>query len=167
METTSAPTKVYDAPWGAALRWTSFALVALTALMFLGLAWVRGAMGQSIAAWLLPLMVVGTVPFMIRSYAITGDELLIRRLLWTTRLPLTGLKSAELMPRVMSTSLRTFGNGGGFSFTGWFWNKPLGHYRAFVTDLNRTVVLRFEKRTVVVSPAEPEDFVRQLAPQPS
>jgi hypothetical protein len=104
---------------------------------------------------------------MIRSYAITGDEILIRRLFWTTRVPLAGLKSAEHMPRVMSTSLRTFGNGGGFSFTGWFWNKPLGHYRAFVTDLNRTVVLRFEKRTVVVSPAEPQDFVRQLDLQPS
>jgi hypothetical protein len=82
-------------------------------------------------------------------------------------LPLAGLKSAEVMPRAMSGSLRICGNGGAFSFTGWFRNKPLGYYRAFVTDLNRTVVLRFEKRTVVVSPAEPEEFVRKLTPQPS
>ena len=104
---------------------------------------------------------------MVRGYTITRDELLIRRLFWTTRLPLAGLKSAEIVPQAMSRSLRTCGNGGGFSFTGWYWSKTLGSYRAFVTDLNRTVVLRFEKRTVVVSPAEPEDFVRQLAGQPS
>jgi hypothetical protein len=161
------PSKVHAAPWGAALRWSSLGLVALTALVSFGLAWLPGALKQSIAAWLLPLLLLGCLPFVVRSYEITGDELLICRLFWTTRLPLAGLRSAEAMPRAMSCSLRTCGNGGGFSFTGWYWNKPLGHYRAFVTDLNRTVVLRFEKRTVVVSPAEPEDFVRQLAPQPS
>jgi hypothetical protein len=62
----------------------------------------------------------------------------------------------------MTKSLRTCGNGGAFSFTGWYWSKSLGFYRAFVTDLNRTVVLRFEKKTVVVSPGEPEDFAEAL-----
>ena len=63
----------------------------------------------------------------------------------------------------MRRSLRTFGNGGGFSFSGFYYNKRLGSYRAFVTDLHRTVVLRYAKRRVVVSPAAPEDFVRDLA----
>jgi Bacterial PH domain len=67
-----------------------------------------------------------------------------------------------VVPKAMNKSLRTCGNGGGFSFTGWYWSKSLGFYRAFVTDLNRTVVLRFENRTVVVSPGEPEDFVGEL-----
>jgi len=158
--------QIYVAPWGKALRWSSFALVAFTVLMFFFYAW-SGSIGLAIGSWILPCVLLGALPFMIRSYVIAGDELLIQRLFWTTRLPLAGLKSAEVEPRVMSNSLRTFGNGGAFSFTGWFWKKPLGHYRAFVTDLNRTVVLRFEKRTVVVSPAEPEDFVRKLVPQPS
>jgi len=166
MEATSPPSQVYDAPWGKALRWSSFALVAFTALMFFFYA-RTGMIGLAIGSWILPVILLGTLPFMIRGYAIAGDALLIQRLFWTTRLPLAGLKSAEVEPRAMSNSLRTFGNGGAFSFTGWFWKKPLGHYRAFVTDLNRTVVLRFEKRTVVVSPAEPEDFVLKLAPQPS
>lgn len=166
MDSGWAPAKVHDAPWGKTLRWSSFALVAFTVVMFIFYKW-SGLIGSTVGSWVLPFILLGTLPFIIRSYAIAGDELLIRRLFWTTRLPLAGLKSAEVEPRVMSNSLRTFGNGGAFSFTGWFWKKPLGHYRAFVTDLNRTVVLRFEKRTVVVSPAEPEEFVRQLAPQPS
>jgi hypothetical protein len=166
MEPPSPPSKVFAAPWGSALRWSSFGLVALAAVILWGLVHF-GALAQSVAPWVLPLFLLGCLPFIVRSYEITGAELLIRRLLWTPRLPLAGLKSAEAVPRAMSGSLRICGNGGGFSFTGWFRNQPLGYYRAFVTDLNRTVVLRFEKRTVVVSPAEPADFVRQLATQPS
>ncbi len=63
----------------------------------------------------------------------------------------------------MRTCLRTCGNGGMFSFTGWYWSRPLGHFRAFVTDLNRTVVLRFADRTLVVSPEHPEEFVREIS----
>jgi hypothetical protein len=114
------------------------------------------------AQWLLPLILLGCLPFMVMGYEITEDAIFIRRPLWKTRLDRVGLKSAESVPNVMTKSLRTCGNGGGFSFTGWYWNKPLGFYRAFVTDLNRTVVLRFERRTVVVSPDDPENFVNAL-----
>lgn len=62
----------------------------------------------------------------------------------------------------MRGSLRICGNGGIFSFSGWFWNKRLGAYRALVTDGAKTVVLRFDKRKWVVSPDAPEEFVREL-----
>jgi hypothetical protein len=101
--------------------------------------------------------------FIVRSYAIEPNVLAIRRLLWTTRLPLAGLQSAEVSPNVMRGSLRLFGNGGMFSITGLFRNRALGNYRAFVTDLTRTVVLRFPKRTVVVSPENPERFVADIS----
>ena len=145
-------------------------MVALTIVIGAGMAWLpKGAPAWSVwlAAGSMPLVLLCCLPFVVRSYTITRDALLIRRLLWTTCLPLARLKSAEAVPRAMRGSLRTCGNGGGFSFTGWYWNKSLGHYRAFVTDINRTVVLRFEKRTIVISPAEPEEFVRQLTTQPS
>jgi hypothetical protein len=60
-------------------------------------------------------------------------------------------------------SLRTFGNGGAFSFTGFYYNKRLRSYRAYVTDPRRSVVLRYTNRRVVLSPAAPEDFVQDLA----
>ena len=56
------------------------------------------------------------------------------------------------------------GYGGLFAFTGWFRNKKLGAYRAFVTDLNRCIVIRLPKRTVVVSPNSPERFIEALKP---
>ena len=158
--------KIYQAPWGKLLKWSSVALVILAIVMCgsmsLLYAKIPGWAGF-LACWTLPLIVLACLPFMIRSYAITEDEILIRRLFWTTRLSRAGLKSAEAIPKAMSRSLRTCGNGGVLSFTGWYWSKPLGSYRAFVTDLNRTVVLRFEKRTVVVSPSEPEEFVKELS----
>ena len=112
---------------------------------------------------LLIMMLPGAALFIVRCYAIEPNVLAIRRLLWTTRLPLAGLQSAEVSPDVMRGSLRLFGNGGMFSITGLFRNRALGNYRAFVTDLKRTVVLRFPKRTVVVSPENPERFVTEIS----
>ena len=66
----------------------------------------------------------------------------------------SGLESAEVEPDAMRGSLRTFGNGGAFSFTGFYYNKRLGSYRAYVTDPRRTVVLRYANRRVVLSPAD-------------
>jgi len=56
-------------------------------------------------------------------------------------------------------SLRLFGNGGIFSFTGLFWKRGLGLYRAFATDPGRAVILKFRKRTVVITPADPLRFI--------
>ena len=159
--------KTYQAPWGRALMFVSGLLAVLSIASAVGLPLLLAEVDQGVARWapwLLPAIVLGCLPFMIRGYVITDDAILIRRLFWTTRLVRAGLKSAESVPKAMSKCLRTCGNGGGFSFTGWYWSKSLGFFRAYVTDLNRTVVLRFEKRTVVVSPDDPEDFVSELHP---
>jgi hypothetical protein len=150
----------YKAPWGKTLCWMSaFSVVVVLAVsvpIFLKIK-------REPAGWLVALLLPVATLFIVRSYAIEPNVLAIRRLLWTTRLPLAGLQSAEVSPNVMRGSLRLFGNGGMFSFTGLFRNRALGNYRAFVTDLTRTVVLRFPKRTVVVSPENPERFVADIS----
>jgi hypothetical protein len=118
---------------------------------------------RPISVWialLMLLMPLGAAFFTVRSYAFDGPVLVIERLLWTTRVPLQGLLSATAEERGMSGSIRTCGNGGMFSFTGWYWSRRLGAYRAYVTDLRRPVVLRMADRTVVVSPDRPEEFAR-------
>jgi hypothetical protein len=131
-------------------------------------AWWQGSAQQqsSPLRWLalLPLVLLfGTALFTIRGYSISSDSILVQRLLWSTVLPRTGLESAQVEPDAMRGSLRTFGNGGAFSFTGFYYNKRLGSYRAYVTDPRRAVVLRYANRRVVLSPAAPEDFVHDLA----
>ena len=157
--------KQYAAPWSTLLVVVS----ALSTIACLGAAAGAAWTGQGVHRWLalVPLVgVLGAALYCICGYAVTRDELLVRRLLWTTRLPLDGLLSVEFVPNAMRSSVRTFGNGGFFSFSGRYRNSALGSYRAFVTDGSRTVVLRFVARTVVISPAVPEAFVRDIAANP-
>ena len=69
------------------------------------------------------------------------------------------LISIEPDPNAMKGSIRTFGNGGFFSFSGRFRNSQLGSYRAFATDPKRAVVIKTEKRTFVITPQDPDDFI--------
>jgi hypothetical protein len=101
--------------------------------------------------------------FTVRGYEVGTEEVGVRRLLWTTRLSLAGLREAWADPSALARSLRLFGNGGLFSFTGLFWNRRLGRYRAFATDPRRAVVMRFGARSVVVTPDDPDAFVAELA----
>jgi hypothetical protein len=153
--------KNYKAPWSISLVLVS----SLTTILCISVAVVLIWRGHGMRRWvaLLPLAIVfGGALSTIRGYTVTPGAILVQRLLWTTRLPLADLQSAEFKPDVMRWSIRTFGNGGLFSFTGFFRNKALGAYRALVTDPHRTVVLRFATRTVVVSPSAPEEFVHDI-----
>lgn len=115
---------------------------------------------------LLPAVLLGICAlFTVRGYVITADALLVRRLLWCTRLPWGAkapLQSVQPVPDAMRGSIRLWGNGGLYSFSGLFRSKALGSYRAFVTDQHNTVVLRFAGRTFVVSPASPQDFASDV-----
>ena len=158
--------KHYEARWSTSL----IVISVLTTVACLGVtvgAWFNvtgnhppGALGCIV---FLPLVILfGAALFTIRGYGISSDSILVHRLLWTTALPRVGLESAQVEPDAMRGSFRTFGNGGAFSFTGFYYNKRLGSYRAYVTNPRRAVVLRYANRRVVLSPATPEDFVQDL-----
>lgn len=152
--------KHYEAPWSTSLQVVTWVLTVLLLGCGVGMVFLGGLISW---AGMLPLAIVlGAVPFTIRRYSITSDAILVHRLFWKTRLPLFDLESAIYDPTAMRGSVRPFGNGGLFSITGFFWNKALGAYRAFVTDPRQTVVLRYPGRTVVVSPSLPEQFVHDV-----
>jgi hypothetical protein len=153
--------KTFEALWGTALVVTSLLATLICFVVAILMLW-RGPGWINWIAVVLLATICGGALFTIRRFTVTPDAILVHRLFWKTRLPLGGLQSAEFAPGAMRWSLRMFGNGGLFSFSGFFRNKTLGVYRAFVTDLRRTVVLRFPTRTVVVPPSAPEDFVRDL-----
>ena len=158
--------KHYKAPWSTML----IVMSALVTVLCVGIsaagwwaAFTKHQHGWIRCLALLPLVVVlATVPFAIRGYTITPSSILVHRLFWDTELPRIGLESASAEPDAMRGSLRTFGNGGAFSFSGCYWSKRLGSYRAVVTDPRRTVVLRYARRRVVLSPELPGSFVGDL-----
>ncbi len=158
--------KTYKATWSTLL----IVMSVLATVLCIGIAFavcflpgpVSGGWPGTVLRWLPVVLLPGAALFVVRGYTITPDAILVHRLFWDTRLPREGLLSAGFEPGAMRRSIRTCGNGGLFSFTGWYWSKSLKAYRAFVTDQNRTVVLRYERQTFVVSPDDPGDFVRVL-----
>ncbi|XHR30017.1 MAG: PH domain-containing protein [Chthoniobacteraceae bacterium] len=151
----------FRAPWSLSLLIVS----AIGTAVLLVVAWcVPPPVGGGLY-WLklVPLAIlVGALAFVVRGFEITPGAILVRRFFWTTRIPRAGLIGASVEPQAMKGSLRICGNSGLYAFNGFFWSKPLGRFRAYVTDQEKTVVLRFEKRVVVLSPDNPEEFVRSL-----
>ncbi len=152
----------YPASWSKLLIVTSVLAVLACALAIAAVLVFVPGWGRLFA---LPVIaaVLGGVPFMVRGYALDGSTLWVQRPFWNTRVPLDDLREVRLEPKLLWRSIRIFGNGGLFSFTGLFRNRELGTYRAFVTDWRNGVALRFSTaRTVVISPAPAADFVAAL-----
>lgn len=153
--------KDYQAPWSRLLLLTTF----LATVISLAASVIVAVTGHGNMRWFAVVPVVlccWAACFAIRGYALTSDTLLIRRLFWSTRISIAGIDSVKFVPNAMKGSIRLFGNGGMFSFSGLYRNRELGSYRAFVTDFSSTVVLRFNGKTVLISPANPEAFVREF-----
>lgn len=150
--------KHYKAPWGPWLIGLSLLMTALC----LGIGLFSWLKGSSWLGFALVTLTAGCALFTIRGYTITPDALLVHRLLWATRVPLTGLQSAEHVPGGPSLVGIRIGNGGFFSFSGWSYVPGGGFYRVFLTDFNRKVLLRFHDRKVLVSPSKPQEFIRDL-----
>jgi len=119
------------------------------------------AFGISVALVPLVLLIVSLF-FVVRGYSVDSTQLAVRRLIKSTRVSLVGLTRVWVAPGVCKGSVRVFGNGGLFSFSGWFYSKPLGRYRMFATDVRNAVVLQLPDKVIVVSPSAPEEFVEHL-----
>ena len=110
--------KTFKAPWPVSLHvisWVATILVVVVTTIagrslrhyeFIGLS-------LPIPAIIGPLLIIGTALFTVRAYAVTPDAILVRRLLWWTKIPRDGLKSAVADPDALTwRTIRTFGNEG-------------------------------------------------------
>ena len=153
--------QVYGAPWSTSVKLTTvtslgvfFGALYLVATGLAGIPWLR----FSVIAGLV-LLVLVSLWSTIRGYELRGRTLIVYRLGRETHVELSGSTVAEFDPGAMKWSFRVFGNGGFFSLTGLWWNRKLGRFRAYATDPKRTVVLRSGRKTIVVSPDRPAEFV--------
>ena len=160
----------FSAPWSRSLRVLTTAAVALLlALVLIGLlAGPRQLWVWRLAMVGVPLVVlVGSLLFMVRGYVLTESQIEVQRLGWSTVLPFDGLAAVSGEPQGLQGSLRLFGNGGLFGISGWFWNRRIGRFRAYATDPERAVLLRYrDGRKVLVTPHDVQHFivrVRNLA----
>src|SRR5262249_13387135 len=153
----------FSAPWARSLRLMTIGSVAI--LLTVALAGVLAGPRQSWLWWAvmvgLPLIVLcAALPFMGRGYGLTDSHIAVRRLGWSTLLPLEGLVAVTGESEGLRGSVRLFGNGGLFGISGWFWNRRIGRFRAYATDPGRVVLLRYgDGKKVVVTPHDVQHFI--------
>ncbi|MUL34880.1 PH domain-containing protein [Gloeocapsopsis dulcis] len=157
--------EVFKAPWTISL----IAITTVVSVLLLGIVLVglltgpRYDIAWIVAMVVIPLVILLTsVFFSIRGYAIADKTLYVQRIGWNTKIDLENLMTADVDPQAMRNSLRKWGNGGLFSFSGKFYNRKLGNYEAYATDPHKAVVLKLRDRTIVVTPEYPERFVTQV-----
>lgn len=159
----------FKASWSVALK--IITLLTSAILLFIAgallFALPEPASGANIPAGTALLLAgswAGAALFTIRGYVLTREALLVQRLFWRSTVPLRGLTRASADPKAMSRSLRLFGNGGLFAFSGLFKNRRLGKYRAYATNPAQAVVLVLElpSRQVVVTPDATSEFLGAL-----
>lgn len=152
----------FAAPWSTSLKVISISasVLLLAVTLFVPLP----ADSPDMFGWLLRLLpaviLVSCALFTVRGYEIANGCLLVQRLVWKTRIPLSRLTQAEHRPGPFGFAWRTCGNGGLYSFTGWYYQKPLGAFRALATRTTDGVILTFsDRKPIVVTPDDPARFV--------
>ncbi len=132
----------FDAPWCRLLKAISLLGTAVLLGTFVTV-WISMPTGsfwtRLFALSAAPLIFTGCALFTVRRYRLEGRALLVQRLFWWTRVSLEGLRDAAADPQALRGSVRLCGNGGLFSFSGWYYRKGLGRFRAWVTDPGRAV----------------------------
>ena len=151
----------FRAPWGKVLKTTTtmtLGLLVAVAAAVLAFGNKESTM-RMLLVGLLVVILIAALICSVRGYVLTQDAIVVKRVGWRTRLPLAGLQSVTGDADAMQWTVRVFGNGGLFSFSGEFWNRKLGRFRALANDPSRAVVLRYAKRTIVITPHDPQQFI--------
>ncbi len=152
----------FRAPWSQRVRSVTVLSLVILALPMLAVLFAPSQPPLLATVLLIavpPLIVAQAYATRILGYTLTEDAITVRRGFRDTRLPLEGLRSVTGDVDAMRGSVRVLGNSGLFAITGRFWNRKLGWYRAFATDPSRAVVLRYPKRTIVITPHDPQQFI--------
>ena len=134
----------------------------LLTVFVIGLLLVIARDNLTVLIVLISLVILAAGIVGIRGYRLTTDELHVRHFGWSQRWRLRDLRDVNVRPGVLTGSIRTVGIGGFFGYIGRFHSSILGDYQAFVTDGSRSVVLRFNDSTLVVSPEDPAAFVSKV-----
>ncbi len=160
-------TKTYSAPWGLKIRLVTGIVAGLGTGIAVVLPLFMKKEQASTAALFFPAIIVltilaGTGLFVVRGFELSGGHLFVQRSFWKTDIDLAGLESATADPTACKGAFKTLGNGGVFAMSGRFYSRKLRSFRAFVTDPKNSVILKFAKRTIVVSPENPKSFSGEL-----
>lgn len=145
----------FKAPWDFLLFLFSsvFVLIVLSPLFFFP------AYYNILVTVILLLLIL---PFIITGYSIADNKLIIHRPFWKNTFDLFELNRIEINSSAMNNSLRLFGIGGAFSYSGIYSNNLVGKYKAYATSRKKSVVMYFNKEIIIVTPDSPDNFTNTI-----
>ena len=133
-------------------------VTTLVCALLLGLA----AMSEStlVSAGMV-LIVCVSYAFSPRSYSVSAREVMVRRLIGAVRLG--QVRGARRVSRAdLSGSLRLWASGGVFGYFGLYRSPGVGNCWWYLTDRSKTVLVTTDSKTALVSPTDPDEFLRLL-----
>jgi hypothetical protein len=134
---------------------------AITGAVCLFLALVAWLVHIIFIAPLFPLLIGVAYAYSPRGYAISGEAIVIKRLIGNIRVPLTEIREIRPgTPADFTGCLRLWGNGGLFGYYGLFSTTKLGSCYWYVTHRSKTVIVTASTRILVLSPDDVEGFIR-------
>ena len=98
----------------------------------------------------------------IRRFRLAGDTLVVERPWLDARISLAGLTDVSPDREALRGARKIAGNDGLGAISGRFRSRRLGRFRAYVTDSEKAVVLRWPDRCLVVSPDQSAWFVETV-----
>jgi Bacterial PH domain len=146
-------TTSFAARWDKQLRLSTPLICALVLSLVFILPSTRGWVWLIKVALL--VTVIGVWAWAPRRYKVEGDELIIRRLIGSVRIPLSGLRNARLMsPDELLGATRSWAVGCCFGYFGRFLNG-FESQSWYVTDRRSCVRLDCAVGVVIISPSNP------------
>lgn len=101
--------------------------------------------------------------YSIVKYKVLSDKIIVQRPFDSVSIPTSGLTGRRIEKKDIRQSIRTFGIGGVFAYTGTFWNSKFGSMTWYVTDMDKAVLLTDSRSNkTIVSPDDAEKFIAAL-----
>lgn len=165
----TSPRQEFTAPPGRAVKILTPVTLGVVVLACAGMV-VAARLAPKMPGWVLAIglgmpvaSLAVTWAFSVRGYRLEGsDTLLVLRPGRVTRLSWAGLSGAEARPDAFRSVSMKAGSAGFLGYLGWFRSRALGAFRAWVTDPDRSVLLRFPDRQIVVSPDDRAAFISAI-----
>jgi len=95
-----------------------------------------------------------------KKYIITEKNIRIVRPVNTIEIPINKVKKVEEKDVNVFKTVRTWGNGGLFSFTGAFYNKTDGKFWMYAKNSNYVMI--YADKKLILSPDDKELFINQI-----
>lgn len=96
------------------------------------------------------------------SISVDGYAITINRKMKPVTIPFSEITSVRKVDD-MRFAIRTFGNGGVFGYTGYFYKKGIGSMLWYCTQRANYILIETKGKKIVITPDDPEGFLKDIA----